>query len=160
MEWYSISALNFQEKDPDAEGRAVSSALNEVREKVFGKGLRGRMKAAFHQYNLWRMAQISIREKQGILNFSYIRHTTGDIGSMDVYAESPEDAVKQMMDKREVVRAFFGVEIPISEDELFVGKCSHPYSEDYTAFLSVYQGERIEALELYPLLPIKKVQMR
>lgn len=67
-----------------------------------------------------------IRRELGILNIGFRAETPFGGPHIDVYAESPEDAKRQLDEKRDAILGYYGIRVSEHIDDLAVRKCTCP----------------------------------
>lgn len=67
-----------------------------------------------------------VRMELGILNIGFRAETPFGGPHIDVYAESPEDAKRQLDEKRDAILGYYGVKVSEHVDDLAVRRCTCP----------------------------------
>lgn len=72
-----------------------------------------------------------VREELGILNIGFKAETPFGGPHIDVYAKSPGDVKKQLIEKREAISRYYGVRISDNIDDFVVRRCRCPRSQGF-----------------------------
>ncbi len=153
MKWFTLLSYTdpFELVDSGAESRHINEEVRDIDynqimegerkwlQDFHGRGVLGRFACWFDEKTgnlklliqnrinqIRKQAEIELRRKYALLNFDYWPGSSiFNSPHIDVYAENAEDAMKQLVSKKETIKGYFGVNVPDSIDKLVVmkGEC-------------------------------------